>query len=81
MPFTILDRIVAIVVRLKDFVFTVALALAVLALLVIGYRYVVAPGAGRQTHSLIAIVISGIVLVLLASQLPGLLRQLLNRQV
>ena len=76
---TIFDQIVAIVVRLNNFAFTIALALSVLALLVIGYRYFAASDQGRSAHGLVAAVIGGIIIVLLASQLPGLLRELLGR--
>ncbi len=79
MPFVIFDQIVATAVRLKNFAFTVALALSVLALLVVGYRYIAAPSEGRQAHGLVMTVIIGVIIVLLASQLPGLLRELLGR--
>lgn len=79
MPFGLFDQIVAVVVRLKNFVFTVALAISVLALLLVGYRYVVTPREGQSSHRLMLAVLAGIGVVLLASQLPILLRELLNR--
>lgn len=79
MPFELFNQIVAVVVRLKNFVFTIALAISVLALLVVGYRYVVTPREGQSSHRLVLVVLAGISVVLLAAQLPTLLRELLNR--
>lgn len=77
MKIEILDTIVSITSNLKNLAITLALAIAVIAIIYTGYKYIFTAKDGQKTHSALIFVIAGILLIALVYLIPQLLREIL----
>lgn len=78
MQIPILDQIVSFVSNLKNLAITLALALAVISIIYVGYRYIFTAKEANKTHSTLIYVIAGVLLVVLVYLLPQLIKEILG---
>jgi hypothetical protein len=80
MRIALFDKIILVVSNLGNFAIKVGLALSVIALIYVGYRYFLSAAEVKKTHLSLIFVIIGILIILLVIDIPTLLKEILNSQ-